>query len=704
LTSKDKSGEKMDKDNPAMEELQENCIHIKERLHLYKKILSGLYQFTSWYVDFPLGQVNYTLIADQMRELSGAAYVVINTYDRSTARAVTRGLSGQEQPANLEHMLGFNLLGATWQVGDKSREQYSTGRLFKVKGLYELAFKQLPFPLCWRLERLLKPDSIYAMGLTHQGLILGSVVLIMPPGRVLDGHEVVELFGRIIAAAILRSQVENELVDSRERYRFLIEHCYDAFFVFSPDTRLIDVNPAACRLLGYTREDLLQLKLEDLIPVLSPAGGREAVDKFLKEGSFFGEVEVMDKWGRVFPAEVNANLLPDGNFFGTARDISARKKLEAELVKASKLESVNIVAGGIAHDFNNILSILLGNVSLARMYVDKQEKLKAKLNEIEQAVQQAKALTRQLVAFTREDNFVKTVVPLDTLVRDTVTFALSGSGIYSIFSFPEDLWPVEVDTGQIKQVLNNIVINAVQAMPDGGTIEVTAQNFNMIKGIFPLPLKQGNYIKLSLTDQGEGIPEQNLHKIFDPYFTTKKEGTGLGLVAAYSIVFKHNGCIEVESEVGVGSTFHIYLPASPGKQQEKEEENKKICRGTGKVLVMDDDEGIRKVAGEILCLLGYSVTYANNGGDAIALYKQALKRQEPFDVVILDLTVTGGMGGRKAIQALKQIDPGVKAIVSSGHTDDPALSNCGEYGFIDYIIKPYNIQELARVVKKALKH
>jgi CheY-like chemotaxis protein len=315
----------------------------------------------------------------------------------------------------------------------------------------------------------------------------------------------------------------------------------------------------------------------------------------------------------------------------------------------------------------------------------------------------AKDLTQQLLTFSKGGIPIKKTISLAEILKDTATFTLSGSSVECKLAIKEDLWPVEADVGQISQVIHNLIINADQAMPEGGIIGVNAENF-IVRIDTTLPLQKGNYVKISIKDQGIGIPKEYLSKIFDPYFSTKQKGSGLGLTVAYSIIKNHEGYITVDSEMGAGTTFSIYLPASTKQIQiEKIKEIKPIF-GKGKILVMDDEEIIRDALGEILTTLEYQVNFAKNGEEAIALYKQAKEVNEPFDAVIMDLTIRGGMGGKEAIKKLLEIDSSVKAIVSSGYSTDPVMADYQNYGFSGVVAKPYNIQELSKTLHKIISN
>jgi signal transduction histidine kinase/ActR/RegA family two-component response regulator len=398
-----------------------------------------------------------------------------------------------------------------------------------------------------------------------------------------------------------------------------------------------------------------------------------------------------------------------GEFVGAVgifEDITEKKKMEEHLLRVEKLESVGLLAGGIAHDFNNILTVITGNVALAKMKAgtiddDYRVAVLNVLTEAEKASLQAKDLTQQLLTFARGGAPILKTASMTELLKDTTGFALRGSNVRCKFNIPEDLWPVKIDVGQINQVIHNLIINADQAMPEGGIIKVGAANLT-ISEEHNLPLAAGEYVKISLEDQGIGIPEEHLSKIFDPYFTTKQKGTGLGLTTSYSIIRKHEGYITVESELGVGTTFHVYLQASPQESLKYKNQEEKAFSGKGKILVMDDEKMLRYVVGEMLTHIGYEVACTKDGAEAVELYKKSKAMNNPFDAVIMDLTIPGGMGGKEAVKKLIEIDPDVRAIVSSGYSNDPVMANYPEYGFKAVVAKPYSIEELGKVLESVI--
>jgi PAS domain S-box-containing protein len=389
---------------------------------------------------------------------------------------------------------------------------------------------------------------------------------------------------------------------------------------------------------------------------------------------------------------------------GILWDITEQRLLEEERLKTQKLESVGTLAGGIAHDFNNLLQGIFGYISMAKLSLDQREKALAMLEQAEEVLHQSVNLTTQLLTFSKGGKPVKKVIRLKPVIESAVRLALSGSRVDYLIDIDERLSPVEADEGQIGQVIQNIVLNADQAMPEGGRVKITARNTQAPGPDVPPTLGQGSYVKVSIRDSGIGIPEKYLPKIFDPYFTTKEKGSGLGLATSYSIVRNHGGVIDVRSEVARGSTFTIYLPATAMVAEQPAAARPAAMRPSrkGKVLVMDDEEVVRMVAGELIRELGHEAEFAEDGGAAVARYRTAMEAGNPFDVVILDLTIRGGMGGRETVQKLREIDPQVKAVVSSGYSDDDAVSEYRKYGFQAFLKKPYDIDKLRETLNALL--
>jgi signal transduction histidine kinase/CheY-like chemotaxis protein len=386
------------------------------------------------------------------------------------------------------------------------------------------------------------------------------------------------------------------------------------------------------------------------------------------------------------------------------RDATEKRKMEEEQVKVEKLQSLGVLAGGLAHDFNNLLTAVLGNISMAKMYIDGRSKAHGRLTEAESACRRATELTYQLLTFSKGGSPIKATTSIVDIIREAANFTLHGTSVAAQFKIADDIRPVNVDTGQMSQVFNNLIINAVQAMPKGGSIFFTVENAVLADGAVPT-LPEGSYVKITVRDAGSGIPEGNLAKIFDPYFTTKQQGSGLGLASVYSIIKKHDGHITVESTPGQGATFHIYLPvsrnAAPG--QTASAPACPVVSGQERILIMDDELLVREVSGEMLRELGYDVAVARNGAQAVEMYQKALEAKNPFHAVVMDLTVPGGMGGKEAIDRLLALDPGVKAIVASGYSNDPVMADYKRFGFKAIIIKPYTIDVFSKTLRDVLQ-
>jgi signal transduction histidine kinase/CheY-like chemotaxis protein len=382
-------------------------------------------------------------------------------------------------------------------------------------------------------------------------------------------------------------------------------------------------------------------------------------------------------------------------------EMAARAAAEEDLLRVQKLESLGILAGGIAHDFNNLMTGITVNIALAKIRAERDRELADLLEKAEEAAVRTHGLTQQLLTFSRGGEPVKKTILLGDLIKESAGFALRGSKAGCAYSLPAGLRPVEADAGQLRQVIQNIVINADQAMPQGGSIGITAENA-LLRAREVEPLAAGEYVKIAIADQGVGIPREQVAKIFDPYFTTKDKGSGLGLATAHSIVRKHGGAITVASEPGSGTTISVYLPVSRHELEAPRTMSGGLVSGAGRVLVMDDEEILRDVAEKVLQAVGYEVVTAKDGNEAVELYNAARKAGKPFDVVIMDLTVPGGAGGKDAVRKLLEFDPGAKAVVSSGYSHDPVMAHYSDYGFLGVITKPYNIREMTETVARVI--
>lgn len=391
--------------------------------------------------------------------------------------------------------------------------------------------------------------------------------------------------------------------------------------------------------------------------------------------------------------------LPDGRSVSIGIDLTEQKRLEDQVLRAQKMEAISTLAGGIAHDFNNLLGVILGNVSYLQDCLDEDDENVDVLADIHNGARQAQHLTQQLLTFAKGGAPIMTVLKIEQLVREAAAFVLRGANSTFELDFADELRPVKADKGHLNQVFNNIFINAVQSMPDGGVIVARGRNTEIGSGS-NLPASPGQYVKVTIEDEGTGIPKEHLQHIFEPYFTTRPTGNGLGLATAYSIIKRHGGLITVDTERDRGTAFHIYLPALTDKHNDAAPKEERTHQGKGRILIMDDQESVSRMLGRLLKPLGYESETAKDGAQAVEIYQKAYQSQVPFDLVILDLTVPGGMGGATAIQKLQKIDPTIKAVVSSGYSNDPVMANFKEYGFCGVIPKPYSGRQLTALLHR----
>ncbi len=518
-------------------------------------------------------------------------------------------------------------------------------------------------------------------------------------------HDLQKTNKRIHHEIIERLKVEKKLKQSEERFRSIAETAGDAVISMDNRGRVIFWNKAAESIFGYGLDEVLNKPVTVIIPERFKKNHMEGVDRVVSKGrsALAGkafESLALRKDGSRFPVEISLGCWKkerDTFFSAIVRDITERKHLEKELLKSQKLESLGLLAGGIAHDFNNLLTAILGSISLAKNHLDQSDDTFHILEEAEKASLKARDVTHKLLTFSMGGAPVRKTASVAELIRDSFRFALRGSRVLCKFRIDDDLLPVEMDEVQMSRVISNLAINARQAMPAGGTVSVMAENARLSPGA-ALPLKEGEYVRISINDSGVGITQNNIDRIFDPYFTTQKGGIGLGLSTSYSIIRNHDGHISVDSKSGLGTTFHILLPASKNRIPVKKRKRTSPLRGSGRILVMDDEEAIRKVTGRILHHIGYEVCTVRNGNEAVDKFRKAVEAGRPFDAVIMDLTVKGGMGGRETLEILRKIDPKVKAIVSSGYSDDPVMADCTKYGFNGAVPKPFQIEELSMVL------
>jgi PAS domain S-box-containing protein len=583
--------------------------------------------------------------------------------------------------------------------------------LLKVKGCSwnnsaSTLFSQNSLPLSWAVS------SYLGSALRGRaGQIIGLLLVFSPEsiGNIHVAQSIVQLFAARAASELQRKKAEDALRDSEQRYRAIVEHAYDLIIETTAKGECQYVTPNCPQVLGYGAPDMLGKSFFDFVHPeerISLSESFHSHVQALQEIDMVCRLQTKQSEWRWFESHIHPFRTSVGTVVGVivTRDITERKRSEEERMRAVKLESVGLLAGGIAHDFNNILTSVFANIGLAKMVTAKHalpdgEKVIERLAAGEKACLRARDLTKQLLTFAKGGAPVKSTTSMASIITDTVQFALRGSDVRCTMHFPDDLWPVEVDEGQMSQVLQNLVINGDQAMPEGGTIGVEAENCAVVSEM-SLPLKPGNYIRVSVTDQGIGIPQDHLPKIFDPYFTTKQKGSGLGLATTYSIIKRHEGHIAVSSSLGKGTCFTFYLPASATMPARNDETSEGLLQGAGRILVMDDEEEIQDVLGTMLQHLGFDVDLASDGQQAVARYTRAIQDGTPYVAAILDLTIPGGMGGKETFRRIKDHHPDAKVIVSSGYSNDPVMANASQFGFSGFIAKPYNLIDLSKVLSQ----
>jgi two-component system, cell cycle sensor histidine kinase and response regulator CckA len=510
-----------------------------------------------------------------------------------------------------------------------------------------------------------------------------------------------------------QKQAELALAAEKEHLAVTLRSIGDGVITTDIDGNIVMLNKAAEVLTGWSSDEAVGRPLLEVFNIINERTNKQfgnPAEKVLATG----EVVELESYKRLISKDGREILIADSGapihdsesqIVGVVlvfRDMTEKQKLEDSIQKAQKLESLGILAGGIAHDFNNILSGIFGYLEMA-LEETQEEKVSIYLDESLNSLDRARALTRQLLTFAKGGMPIKKVEHLFPFIENTVQFALSGSSVSSRFQIQENLWPCNFDKNQMGQVVDNVTINAQQAMPNGGIIGVFARNISL-SGKEHVSLAAGNYVKLSIKDQGIGIPKEFLPRIFDPYYSTKTKGHGLGLATCYSIVDRHGGCIDVESELGKGSTFHLYLPASiepisipAGKTHGKH-------TGSGIFLVMDDEEAIRDVMKMMLESFGYEVVLKEDGKDAVNFFMTETKANRKITGMIFDLTIPGGMGGKEAIGEIRKICLDTPVFVASGYSVDPIMSNPGKYGFSASIRKPFRGSELSELLEKHLNN
>jgi two-component system, cell cycle sensor histidine kinase and response regulator CckA len=504
-------------------------------------------------------------------------------------------------------------------------------------------------------------------------------------------------------------RLRRELTQAEDLYRIQFEANPEGVLILALDGTILARNPAMERITGRANSEVVgrwaalsrslagenEGRLRKIFARL--AAGETTAEPF--------QLEIVTSDGEKRQLDVHAAMIKRDNrnhaIQFICRDVTHQRRMEQELRRADRLEAVGHLAGGIAHDFNNLLAGILGNLSLARFDMVRGEELRQVIIEAEAAALRAQELTRQLLTFSRGGAPVKGPASISEILTNSANFILRGSNVRSECRFDPQLGLIPADAGQVSQVINNLLINAKQAMPGGGSVSLTAERVPLAEDN-PLGLPGGPYAKVSVSDQGVGIEPHILPRIFDLYFTTKTKGNGLGLAIAYSIVKQHGGTIVAESEPGRGSVFRVFLPAPLLPSPPPSCNPESLAPGEGRVLFIDDEEAVRKVTAMILTKLGYSVVLAAEGREGLERYVQARREGKPFNLVITDLTIPGGMGGVETATELLRLDPAARIIVASGYSNEDVMAHPAKYGFQAAIPKPFLLTELGSILRNVL--
>ena len=496
-----------------------------------------------------------------------------------------------------------------------------------------------------------------------------------------------------------RKETEKELIESEERYRGLFNKVSEGILVSeSSSMKIVFANPAVFNMLGYSEEELRGMT----VPQLHPAEYKEYVisdfqDKVKGDNPITLNIPCLRKDGEIVYVDIktsNYKFKDTDYILALFSNVAERRKAEEEQQRIENLEKLGNVAAGIAHDFNNLFTGIYGNIEIAKLEIPNNHPALSSLAKAQHTMDKSRELTSKLLTFAKGGGPVPEIIPLEKLVRGTVSSILADcKNIKTTFSFPANLWPVKADKSQIAQAFNSLTHNAVEAMPYGGTINISAENVRQSND----SNSETNFVKIVFSDEGTGIPLDIIDKIFDPFFTTKEFGKGLGLSVVHSVINKHKGNIKVDSKPNKGTTFTIFLPAASNSKPDK----KKVSRKKLNILFMDDDEMLRKLAAEMLNSLGHSAETASEGEEAVRIFSESVQKSAPYDILIMDLSVKNGKGAKEVIGEILEISPEAKVIITSGYASDPVINNYKEYGFYETLIKPFNPAQLEEKISKA---
>ena len=664
----------------------------------------------------------FSYVCNTVASLVSDAAILVSSYDHTNTSFKLEAIAGIDEHKNkITELLQRSPLGLSAFLKEEELQDLLKHKLVKSS----LDFKThtrgaLDNVTGKMIEDLLGVSNIYVMGFSRKSKILGDVMIIFKNGGTLKNKKIIEAFIKQASVALERRISNLSLIESRKRIAeekeklvTTLKSIADGVITTDFVGRIQIMSSAAERITGWTQKEAEGKYFCQVFHVLGKGRSKEKRDLLKSSLPEAGSAEVFDniylinKSGKEVPVAYTTSPI-ESNDSDTAgvvfifRDISQNLNFIKTIQRTQKLDALALLTSGIAHDFNNILGGLYGNIELAKKACDSDCAASEYIEKAMSSFYRAGALTQQLLTFSKEGTPVLKRDSIAETVKNCTTFALSGSNVSAEFSISKNLWHCDFDENLISQVFDNLIVNAKQAMPDGGSIFVSVYNTDL-NDTKVADLDPGRYVCIEFKDSGEGIPNDVLKNIFDPFFTTKKDGSGLGLSISHSIVRKHNGAIEVNSDRKEGTCFKIYLPAKkPARKKMLKKKKEPQHKGSGTILLIDDDKIILDVAERMLLSIGYNAVKAIDGESALKYLTDIKKSGKTCEAVISDLTIPGGMGGKEAVKKIHQVFPDVPVIVSSGYTDDPVMKAPSEYGFVCSIKKPYMINSLSKILTNCI--
>ena len=684
----------------------------QEAIQHKNKVLTIINEYSKELTFQPPDRIN-KFIVNKLKEFTNAMAVVMTKYDPKISELIVNASTlNTEQNSKIIQILGKKIDGLRSPVSQEMYKEISETTIGNAQSINEVTFGAIPKFIGNAIQKILGISCFTGVALMKDKQLVGTIMIVESAATTRMDHEFLLAFSGITANALERKRAEEALSSEKERLAVTLRSIGDGVITTDIEGNLVIMNKIAENLTGWSQNEAQGKPLTRIFNIVNEITRKPCenpVEKVIKTGNIIelaNHTLLISRDGTEYIIADSGAPIKDKNSetIGVVlvfRDMTEKQKMLNNMQRIDKLDSLGVLAGGIAHDFNNLLSGIFGYIEMARK-TSTDEKTSRYLEKSMSVFTRAKDLTQQLITFSKGGEPLKKTGSLALLIKDSTSFILSGSKVTCLYSIADDLWLCDFDANQIGQVIDNIVINAQQAMPLGGIIRISAENVLLDKSP-PIPLRPGRYIRISIADTGVGIPHDLLNRIFDPFFTTKHKGNGLGLATCYAIIQKHEGYIDVESQQAKGSIFHIYLPASDKEIAKSSESEIAIHKGTGKILIMDDEDFIRELAGELLQEMGYGTIEAKDGVEALKILDDSEKRGQSIIGAILDLTIPGGMGGKETAAQIRKLYPHIKIFASSGYSEDPVICRPTDFGFTSSIQKPYKMEDLAEMLNRHLK-